>query len=115
MGALSMIGIPLLGGFVSKLYLSEAALESPYVAAVLLTIAVSTVLNALYYVPATLAIWVRPPWEEIREVMHDVEPEDTRFDRSFFTASALFICLIFLLGIVYHPVMNVIYAGIRLM
>ncbi len=113
-GALSMIGIPLLGGFVSKLYLSEAALASPYVAVVLLTIAASTVLNALYYVPATLAIWVRPPWEEIREVMRDVKSEDTRFDRSFFTATALFICLIFLLGIVYLPVMNVIYAGIRL-
>lgn len=114
-GALSMIGIPLLGGFVSKLYLSEAALGSPFMAAVLLTVAASTVLNALYYVPAILAIWVRPPWKEIREVMLDVKPEDTRFDHLFFLAAALFMCLIFLLGIVYHPVINVIRAGIRLM
>lgn len=114
-GALSMIGIPLLGGFVSKLYLSEAALESPFMAAVLLTIAASTVLNALYYVPAILAIWVRPAWEEVQLIMLDVKPEDTRFDRLFFIAAAVFIILIFLLGIVYHPILNVIRAGIRLM
>lgn len=84
-------------------------------AAALLTIAASTVLNALYYVPATLAIWVRPPWEEIWDVMRDVKPEDTRFDRSFFAAAALLMGLVFLLGIAYHPVMDVIYAGIRLM
>ena len=114
-GALSMIGIPLLGGFVSKLYLSEAALESPMMAAVLLTIAGSTVLNALYYVPAIMAIWVRPPWEEARFLMLEVKPEDTRFDRSFFIATATLICIIFLLGIAYHPILNVIRAGIRLM
>ena len=114
-GALSMIGIPLLGGFVSKLYLSEAALESPFMAAVLLTIAASTVLNALYYVPAILAIWVRPAWEEVQLVMLDVKPEDMRFDRLFFIAAAVFIFLIFLLGIVYRPIINVIRAGIRLM
>jgi multicomponent Na+:H+ antiporter subunit D len=114
-GALSMIGIPLLGGFVSKLCFSEAALESPFMAAVLLTIAASTVLNALYYVPAILAIWVRPAWEEAQIVMLEVKPEDTRFDRLFFIAASVFIFLIFLLGIGYHPILNVIEAGIRLM
>lgn len=84
-------------------------------AVVLLTIAASTVLNALYYVPAILAIWVRPPWEEIQLIMLEVKPEDTRFDRSFFIAAAAFMGLIFLLGIVYHPILNVIEAGVRLM
>lgn len=114
-GAMSMIGIPLLGGFVSKLYLSRAAVDSPAVAAVLLTIAVSTVLNALYYVPAVLAIWVRPPWDEVHPVLRSVKPEDLKFDRSFFTAAAALTVLIVLLGIVYHPILNVIRAGIRLM
>lgn len=114
-GAMSMIGIPLLGGFVSKLYLSRAAVDSPAVAAVLLTIAVSTVLNALYYVPAVLAIWVRPPWDEVHLILRSVKPEDLKFDRSFFTAAAALTALIVLLGIVYHPILNVIRAGIRLM
>ena len=114
-GAMSMIGIPLLGGFVSKLYLSRAAVDSPAVAAVLLTIAVSTVLNALYYVPAVLAIWVRPPWDEVHLILRSVKPEDLKFDRSFFTAAAALTVLIVLLGIVYHPILNVIRAGIRLM
>ena len=114
-GAMSMIGIPLLGGFVSKLYLSRAAVDSPAVAAVLLTIAVSTVLNALYYVPAVLAIWVRPPWDEVHLILRSVKPEDLKFDRSFFTAAAALTVLIVLLGIVYHPILNMIRAGIRLM
>ncbi len=114
-GAMSMIGIPLLGGFVSKLYLSRAAVDSPAVAAVLLTIAASTVLNALYYVPAVLAIWVRPPWDEVHPVLRSVKPEDLKFDRSFFTAAVALTVLIVLLGIVYHPILNVIRAGIRLM
>ena len=38
-----------------------------------------------------------------------------RFDRLFFIADAVFIFLIFLLGIIYHPILNVIRAGIRLM
>ena len=114
-GAMSMIGIPLLGGFVSKLYLSRAAVDSPAVAVVLLTIAVSTVLNALYYVPAVLAIWVRPPWDEVHLILRSVKPEDLKFDRSFFTAAAALTVLIVLLGIVYHPILNVIRAGIRLM
>lgn len=114
-GALSMIGIPLLGGFVSKLYLSKAALTSEWMPVVLLGIAASTVLNALYYVPAILAIWVRPTWDEAKEVMADVLPADTRFDRGFFTANAALIAGVFLLGIAYHPILNVIEAGLRLM
>ena len=47
-GALSMIGIPLFGGFVSKLYFANAAVPTGMTAMILLTIALSTVLNALY-------------------------------------------------------------------
>ena len=49
-GSLSMIGIPLFGGFVSKLYFASASLPTNRTAVTLLTIALSTVLNALYYI-----------------------------------------------------------------
>lgn len=69
-----MIGIPLFGGFVSKLYFASAAVPTGMTAMILLTIALSTVLNALYYVPALLAIWVKPPAEDEALVLADVHP-----------------------------------------
>ena len=113
-GALSMIGIPLFGGFVSKLYFASASLPTNKTALTLLTIALSTVLNALYYVPALLAIWVRPPAEEEKALLADVAPGDLVADRSFTAAAAVLTAGIFALGIFYHPVLNVIEAGLRL-
>ncbi len=55
-GALSMIGLPLTGGFVSKWYMLSGALQATnYV--VLLTIVVSTALNAAYFLPILYSAW----------------------------------------------------------
>ena len=110
-----MIGIPLFGGFVSKLYFASASLPTNKTALTLLTIALSTVLNALYYVPALLAIWVRPPAEEEKALLADVKPEELVSDRSFTTAAVVMTAGIFTLGIFYHPILDVIEAGLRLM
>lgn len=58
-GALSMIGIPFFAGFITKLELTQGALESGDVTMViaLAAIAVSTLLNALYYIPAIFNIF----------------------------------------------------------
>jgi multicomponent Na+:H+ antiporter subunit D len=113
-GALSMIGIPLFGGFVSKLYFASAAVPTGMTAMILLTIALSTVLNALYYVPALLAIWVKPPAEDEALVLADVHPGDLAADRAFTAAAAILIVGIFVLGIFYHPITDLIEAGLRL-
>ena len=113
-GALSMIGIPLFGGFVSKLYFASAAVPTGMTAMILLTIALSTVLNALYYVPALLAIWVKPPAEDEALVLADVHPGDLAADRAFTAAAAILIVGIFVLGIFYHPITDLIEAGVRL-
>ncbi len=57
-GALSMVGVPPLSGFASKWYLGIGALEEgqPVFLAVLL---VSSVLNALYYLPVVVAAFFR--------------------------------------------------------
>jgi multicomponent Na+:H+ antiporter subunit D len=55
-GALSMIGVPPTGGFVSKWYILAGAFESNnYVA--IFTIIASTVLNAAYFLPIIFAAW----------------------------------------------------------
>jgi multicomponent Na+:H+ antiporter subunit D len=55
-GALSMIGVPPTGGFVSKWYILAGAFQADnYVA--LATIVASTVLNAAYFLPIVFAAW----------------------------------------------------------
>jgi multicomponent Na+:H+ antiporter subunit D len=55
-GALSMIGVPPTGGFVSKWYILAGAFEDDnYVA--LATIILSTVLNAAYFLPIVYMAW----------------------------------------------------------
>ncbi len=58
-GALSMIGVPPTGGFVSKWYILAGAFEADnYVA--IFTIIASTVLNAAYFLPIVYAAWLLP-------------------------------------------------------
>ncbi|MBT8422408.1 MAG: monovalent cation/H+ antiporter subunit D family protein [Gammaproteobacteria bacterium] len=58
-GALSMIGVPPTGGFVSKWYILAGAFEANnYVA--LFTIIASTVLNAAYFLPIIYMVWFVP-------------------------------------------------------
>ncbi len=55
-GALSMIGVPPTGGFVSKWYILAGAFQADnYVA--LMTIIVSTALNAAYFLPIVYMAW----------------------------------------------------------
>ena len=55
-GACSMMGVPAFAGFASKLSLMLASFDSPFVAWSLAALAASSVLNALYYVPAVIVI-----------------------------------------------------------
>ncbi len=58
-GALSMIGVPPTGGFVSKWYILAGAFEADsYVP--LITIILSTVLNAAYFLPIVYMAWFMP-------------------------------------------------------
>lgn len=59
-GALGMIGVPPVAGFVTKYYLGVGALSAgqPWVIGVLV---VSTLLNAAYFLPIVVAAWWRPP------------------------------------------------------
>nr|WP_245242942.1 proton-conducting transporter membrane subunit [Pararhodobacter sp. SW119] len=59
LGALGMIGLPPMAGFVSKVYLGLGALEAgaPWVLGVL---AASTLLNAAYFLPLLYRLWFLP-------------------------------------------------------
>ena len=114
-GALSMIGIPMFGGFVSKLYFASAALATNRTTLTLLAIALATVLNALAYVPAVLAIWERPKPDEEAALIADNVASEVTPDHSFGTAALVLMLGIFVLGIFYHPITDILNAGVRLM
>ena len=58
--ALSMIGLPFFPGFASKLYLVLAAKDNGLILTfTIAALLISMVLNAMYFVPALLAIWSR--------------------------------------------------------
>ena len=59
LGALSMVGVPLFAGFIPKLYFAEAALALSWQTwPVLLALAVSTVLNVLYFLYTAVLLWM---------------------------------------------------------
>ncbi len=68
LGALGMIGLPPLAGFVTKIYLGIGALQAaaPWV---LVVLAASTLLNAMYFLPLLYRLWFRdaPPDVDVNE------------------------------------------------
>ena len=107
-GALSMIGVPLLAGFISKIYFATASVySSGKMAAVLIVLGVSMVLNALYFLPSVIAIWT---------------PEKGKENKPNFSVSPLFavsivgfVILNFVLGIFYRPITRIIQMSIELL
>lgn len=61
-GALSMVGFPFLGGFVSKLNFALAAMETGDVRAllVLIVLAISTSLNTVYFLRTVITLYRKP-------------------------------------------------------
>ncbi len=57
-GAMSMVGFPMLSGFISKLLFATSALQSPHKMLItLIALAVSTVLNAVYFLRLMIGLY----------------------------------------------------------
>ncbi|WMI80208.1 complex I subunit 5 family protein [Anaerotignum sp. MB30-C6] len=107
-GALSMVGIPLLAGFISKVYFATASVySSGKMAAVLIVLGVSMVLNALYFLPSVIAIW---------SPVKGVEKKPFAKVSPMFAVSIVgFIILNFALGVYYRPITRIIQMSIGLL
>lgn len=79
-GALSMIGIPSLAGFSSKLFFASAAVQEgseKSMLAVMTALALSSLLNALYFMRTVIRIWgadTQTPLQETGKRTRDVAP-----------------------------------------
>ena len=105
-GALSMIGIPLFAGFTTKLVLTRACLSmGGWKCVVLLAaIVISTILNALYYIPALSVLYSRSGRE--------TESGRTHPDLFFLLAIPAFIVLNFFLGVCSDRITDIIHIGL---
>lgn len=102
-GALAMVGMPLLGSFSMKLLIAGGAVgQSWQMIAVLVVIAVSSVLNALYYLPAIIRLWIP---EKI--IVKTADKSDRRMTLAVALLSAAVVCL----GVFYEPVAMLIRLG----
>ncbi|MBE6888153.1 MAG: sodium:proton antiporter [Ruminococcaceae bacterium] len=106
-GSFSMIGIPFFAGFAAKYYLSMAAMGAGFEMWVtLFALAVSTVLNAVYYIKALTVIFSK-----------DADVQYTRHKNSvsYVIGMLMFIVTNILLGLFYKPVAEIIVKGIELL
>lgn len=69
-GALSMIAVPPIGGFISKWYLALGAIEA-YMIPILVVIITSTLLNAAYFLPIIYAAFYKQPPADEPQGMHE--------------------------------------------
>ena len=109
-GGLSMCGLPLLAGFAAKYYLALAAMDDPgKMLAALLVLAGSSVLNAMYYLPAIVGIWF--PADEGKP-----EPlAEEQGDWGFILSTVVFLILNVGLGVAIEPMIRLIEVGLRLL
>lgn len=107
-GGLSLCGLPLLAGFSAKYSLAVAALTAEWeTMPALFGLAASSVLNAMYYIPAILAIW-----SQGKEAGEGRSLGDTR---EHHLAIGCFLVCNVVLGVTVGPILNVIYRGLELM
>ncbi len=105
-GGLSMVGVPLFGGFAAKFGLAWSAVSGrEKLLPALLVLALSTILNARYYLPAIIAVWSGRP-AEMRRAPRDLCSS---------AAIALFSLAVFFLGVCFTPVMDLIVRGLELL
>ncbi|MCL2381049.1 MAG: hypothetical protein FWC64_05580 [Treponema sp.] len=109
LGSLSMIGIPLCAGFISKIVITSAALETPFAMLVTpIVIVFSTVLSGMYYIPALICIFSKPPSGL------SAEPEHVPLYQSLLYRMALgvFIAISLFLGLFPRLILDAIELGL---
>jgi len=104
-GALGMIGVPPLAGFISKWYLGLGALEQGY-PEILAVLVISSLLNAGYFLPMIYRGWFGPPpsvgWPRDIFLQHRFETHWMLLFPAVFTAALSLLFGLFA-GSVYSP------------
>jgi len=114
-GSLSMVGLPLFGGFISKLLFATASVENPHkMLPTLIVLAISTVLNAVYFLRTVIRIY-RPAADKETLQVEGARP-DVRMgfaqQRLFVVVMIGFVVLNLVLGMMSQPITDAISTGL---
>lgn len=111
--SLSMVGIPMFSGFVSKLLFAEAAVLVPNwkLLPTLIVLAISTILNAIYFLKTVIRIYTHMDAETVREKGYFCLkfPEQ----KLYCVTIVLFILVNLILGMASQPIIALIEQGLR--
>lgn len=106
-GSLSMVGIPLFSGFISKLLFAEAAIQNDIkMLPALIVLAISTVLNAIYFMKTVIRIYTPVPTE-----YQSVKASDNWI---YVITLGCFILLNIVMGMCSQPIVDIIEQGLGL-
>lgn len=106
-GALSMVGVPLFSGFISKLLLAQAAVNlQGRMLPVLVVLGISTILNAIYFMKTVIRLYTPVKGEQLKEkrsgsILYPV-------------VLCLFIALNVILGVNSQPIVDLIEQGLQM-
>ena len=108
-GSLSMVGFPMFSGFISKLLFAQAAVGHTYkMLPTLIALAISTILNAVYFMKTVIRIYtpMRVPEDSGRIGILD-QPQKS-------LALVCFIILNLLLGLSSEPLIQLLQNGLEM-
>ena len=111
-GALSMVGIPLFSGFVSKLLFAEAAVLHPShkMMITLIALAISTILNAVYFLKTVVRIYT--PEDRVIEQKNGYFVRTVGQQKLYAFTILLFILINLVLGMMSEPILEIIQIGL---
>ena len=108
-GALSMVGFPMLAGFVTKLLFAMSSVQNTNkMLPMLIVLAISTVLNAVYFLRTVIRIY-RP-----QSIPLPASGEAAAPSVSMIAALACFVALNFVLGLMSAPIAEAIETGLAI-
>jgi len=112
-GSVSMVGVPMFAGFVSKLLFAEAAVAdaSWRMFPAIIVLAISTILNAVYFMKTVLRIYTPMPVEEAKAKGYG--NISWKEHKVYALAIVLFIVLNVVLGCNSKPIIMMIEEGLR--
>lgn len=117
-GSLSMVGFPMFSGFISKLLFAQAAVGSTHkMLPTLIALAISTVLNAFYFIKTVIRLYTPIRYVSTEKMSH--RPEEfckiTMGQQPFKSvALILFIILNLALGLSSEPLIRLIQNGLEM-
>lgn len=106
-GALSMVGVPLFSGFISKLLFAQAAVQNQgKMLPALIVLGISTILNAIYFMKTVIRIYT-PMETEHKGIAWKQEPLYT-------VTCSCFVILNVTLGVMSQPIVDWIQTGLNM-